>query len=316
MKILGMQKLTLLDYPGRVGAVLFLDGCNFRCPFCQNSSLVLSPDSLPEISREELLRFLKKRQGILEGICITGGEPTIHRELPELIAVIRDFGYLVKLDTNGTNPDMLSQLLEDKVLDYVAMDIKAGRLHYGAASGITWNFSGSASAGANCTANDNGSHPADRIPVLQLSSGSQVSSDSQVSPASQVSSDPQASPASQVSSGSQVSPASQVSSAPQPSSASMDKLLEKVDRSVRLLKDSSIDYEFRTTVVKGIHTEEDFADMARWLEGCPHYYLQSFRDNPEVLLKNHPFSAFTEEELRHFLAIVREKIPQAELRGV
>lgn len=298
MKILGMQKLTLLDYPGHVGAVLFLDGCNFRCPFCQNSSLVLSPDSLPEISREELLRFLKKRQGILEGICITGGEPTIHRELPELIGAIRDFGYLVKLDTNGTNPDMLSQLLEDNVLDYVAMDIKAGRLHYGTASGITWNFSGSAPAGTDYTANDNGSHPADRIPALQLSSGSQVSSDSQVSPDSQVSS------------GSQESPDSQVSS------ASMDKLLEKVDRSVRLLKDSSIDYEFRTTVVKGIHTEEDFADMSRWLEGCPHYYLQSFRDNPEVLLKNHPFSAFTEEELRHFLAIVREKIPQAELRGV
>ena len=111
MKILGLQKLTLLDYPGHIAAIVFLGGCNFRCPFCQNSSLVLTPDQLPEISRDEFLRFLRKRAGILEGVCVTGGEPCIHPELPGLLEEIRQTGLLVKLDTNGTNPDMLAALL-------------------------------------------------------------------------------------------------------------------------------------------------------------------------------------------------------------
>ncbi len=274
MKILGMQKLTLLDYPGHVGAVLFLDGCNFRCPFCQNGSLVLAPEALPQISREELFRFLEKRRGILEGICVTGGEPTIHRELPELIRAIRDFGYLVKLDTNGTNPSMLARLLEEGLLDYAAMDIKAGHLHYGAASGITWDFGG-ISGGSPDFGGTGGITPG----LGGISGGS-----------------PDLGAAAR--------------------QRSMDRLLEKIERSVRLLQDSAIDYEFRTTAVRGIHTEEDFLDISQWLEGCPHYYLQSFRDNPEVLLKNHPFSAFRQEELERFLSLVQKKIPQARLRGV
>ena len=102
MKIYGLNKTTLLDYPGRVAATIFLGGCNFRCPFCQNSGLVLNPSSQPELSVEEVLSFLKKRRGILEGVCVTGGEPTLSPDLPEFLAEIRALGYPIKLDTNGT----------------------------------------------------------------------------------------------------------------------------------------------------------------------------------------------------------------------
>lgn len=237
MDILGLQKLTLLDFPGYVAAIVFLGGCNFRCPFCQNSSLVLAPETLPVISHQEFSDFLRKRSGILEGVCVTGGEPTLHHDLPEFLASIKSAGYLVKLDTNGTNSDMLHLLLQQKLVDYVAMDIKAGQENYARVCGLE-------------------GHPG--VPAL----------------------------------------------------------LEKITHSVDILKSSSIDYEFRTTVVKGLHTDDDFEAIRTWLSGCNHYYLQSFRDCPEVLLPNHPFSSFSEEELRHFLEIVQKEIPQASLRAV
>lgn len=123
MDIHGLQKTTLLDYPGRVACTVFLAGCNLRCPFCHNAPLVLSsPD--PQMTEEAFFAFLKKRQGILDGVCITGGEPTLRQDLPEFIAEIRRLGFPVKLDTNGTNPAMLRMLLDNKLVDYVAMDIK------------------------------------------------------------------------------------------------------------------------------------------------------------------------------------------------
>lgn len=234
MKISGLQKLTLLDYPGHLAAIVFLPGCNFRCPFCQNSSLVLKPGEEPEITKDELMGFLQKRSGILEGVCVTGGEPTLHPDLPELLASIRSAGYLVKLDTNGTNPDMLQSLLQNGLVDYAAMDIKAGPENYHRVCGLK----------------------------------------------------------------------------------SDDILPEKINRSINLLKSSSIDYEFRTTVVRGLHTEQDFIEIADWIAGSKAYFLQSFRDCPEVLLKNHTFSAFSEDEMNHFLELVREKVPTAELRGM
>ncbi len=135
MHIYGLQKLTLLDYPEHLAALCFLGGCNFRCPFCQNGVLVLSPESEPHLKPEELLSFLKKRRGILDGICISGGEPTLHADLPELIRSVKELGYLVKLDTNGTNPDMLSFLLDEGLLDYIAMDIKSSPTGYPLAVG-------------------------------------------------------------------------------------------------------------------------------------------------------------------------------------
>lgn len=274
MKISGLQKLTLLDYPGHLAALIFLEGCNFRCPFCQNGSLVLPsvsdtghssdlryvpnassavrlPEN-PDIPQDEFFSFLKKRAGILDGVCISGGEPTIHRELPDLICKIRSLGYLVKLDTNGTNPHMLKLLLDEGLLDYVAMDIKAGRWNYAAAAGL-----------------ENNTKYAGHSPDT-----------------------------------------------PKTSIPQYGPLLTAVGQSVSLLMNSSIDYEFRTTVVKGLHTAADFEDIALWLEGCAGYFLQSFRDCDTVLLPNHPFSAFSEPELLQFLEIVQKKIPRASIRGM
>ena len=262
MKILGLQKLTLLDFPGRVAAIVFTGGCNFRCPFCQNSSLVLAPQTVPEIDEEDFRRFLQKRRGLLDGICVTGGEPTLHADLPEFLASVKDAGYLVKLDTNGTHPYMLESLLSDGLLDYVAMDIKAGSENYARVCGLE-ALSGSASS--------------ETITPLASSVGTTTSPKSY---------------------------------------KTAESLLSDVRRSVELLMNSGIEYEFRTTVVKGLHSARDFEEIASWLSGCRAYFLQSFRDCPEVLLENHPFSSFSEEEMRDFLTIVQKKIPQASLRGL
>ena len=257
MKILGLQKLTLLDFPGHVAAIVFTGGCNFRCPFCQNSSLVLSPETLPFISEAEFEQFLHKRQGILDGICVTGGEPTLHTDLPEFLNQIKSFGYLVKLDTNGTNPDMLQLLLDRKLLDYIAMDIKAGPSNYTHVCGLNYKFDGAIDK------------------PEQLSYKAETDARSKI-----------------------------------------PWLLENVYRSVNILKSSDIDYEFRTTVVNGLHSEQDFKEIASWLSGCPRYFLQSFRDCPEVLQQGHSFSSFSKEEMLHFLEIVQKEIPQAALRGI
>ncbi len=123
MKISGLQKLTLLDYPGKMACTVFTHGCNFRCGFCHNALLV-TEDNSDIISEDEFFAFLKKRQGILEGVCISGGEPTLQADLSEFITKVKSLGYAVKLDTNGTNPRLLKSLIEDNLLDYVAMDIK------------------------------------------------------------------------------------------------------------------------------------------------------------------------------------------------
>lgn len=137
MQICGYNKTTLLDYPEHVAATIFLGGCNFRCPFCHNGDLVQNPHMLPSVSMEEILAFLKKRTSILTGVCITGGEPTLSGELPELIMRIKELGFSVKLDTNGSKPDVLEYLIERHLLDYIAMDIKGDRAHYGKIAGLT-----------------------------------------------------------------------------------------------------------------------------------------------------------------------------------
>ena len=135
MIISGLQKMTLLDYPGKVACTVFLQGCNFRCPFCHNSDLLGSegPDQIPE---ETLLAFLKKRVGLLDAVCVTGGEPTLQKDLPQLLAKIKELGYLVKLDTNGNRPEVLKALVEAGLVDYVAMDIKNSPARYGETAGV------------------------------------------------------------------------------------------------------------------------------------------------------------------------------------
>jgi pyruvate formate lyase activating enzyme len=125
LPIVGLQRLSLVDYPGRLCSTIFTAGCNFRCPYCFNVEIVLEPNKLASISEEEALELLRARRGFIDGVCIGGGEPTLHGALPAFIRRVKLLGLKVKLDTNGSRPRMLRRLLEDELLDYVAMDVKA-----------------------------------------------------------------------------------------------------------------------------------------------------------------------------------------------
>lgn len=228
MIISGLLKTTLLDYPQHVAATVFLGGCNFRCPFCHNSDLLEGGGEL--FSEKEVLDFLKKRAGILEGVCITGGEPTLHHDLEPFIRKIRELGLLIKLDTNGYRPDVLIDLCNKKLLDYVAMDIKSGRTGYGKTAGI---------------------------PDLDLS---------------------------------------------------------LVEKSVDFLLKNRVPCEFRTTVVRELHREEDFREIGEWLSGASSYFLQSYKDSENVLIPG--FTACSKEELLYFAGIVAPYVPSVSLRGV
>ncbi|MDW8033763.1 MAG: anaerobic ribonucleoside-triphosphate reductase activating protein [Nitrososphaerota archaeon] len=139
MIIKGLQKLTLIDYPGKIACTFFTFGCNFRCPYCHNPELVVD-DGTPPIPEEAIFLFLEERKSFLDGVCITGGEPTLHNDLPDFIRKLKNLGYSVKLDTNGTNPKMLKQLIEEKLVDYIAMDVKAPLEKYEAVVRVKTNI--------------------------------------------------------------------------------------------------------------------------------------------------------------------------------
>lgn len=130
MVILGLEKMSLVDFDGLVAATVFTGGCNFRCDFCHNSPLVLSHDKLPILNESEVLSYLQKRRTVLDGVCVSGGEPTLQKDLPEFLYKLKSLGYKVKLDTNGTNPELIKDLHTDKLVDYFAMDIKNDRENY------------------------------------------------------------------------------------------------------------------------------------------------------------------------------------------
>lgn len=134
MKIGGLQKLTLLDYPGKVACTVFTVGCNFRCPFCHNAPLVEGEGE--DYSEEDILQFLRKRRTVLEGVCLTGGEPLLQRDAEHFLREVKDMGYAVKLDTNGAFPDKLQRLAEEKLIDYVAMDVKNRKQSYDVTTGV------------------------------------------------------------------------------------------------------------------------------------------------------------------------------------
>ena len=140
MTIKGLQKTTLLDYPEKLACTIFTAGCNFRCPFCHNASLVLRAGEVDEIPEKDLLSYLEKRGGLLDGVCITGGEPLLNPDIEELIVKIRSYGLLVKLDTNGAFPDRLESLLDKGLIDYVAMDVKNSDGKYGETVGLGESF--------------------------------------------------------------------------------------------------------------------------------------------------------------------------------
>lgn len=141
MIISGVQKLTLLDYPGRIACTVFTDGCNFRCPFCHNAPLVLPDREKQRSDTDAVLEFLKKRSGLYEGVAVTGGEPTLHADLPDFLRSVKALGYMIKLDTNGTRPDMLSGLIAEGLVDRIAMDIKNSPEEYAKAAGADVDMS-------------------------------------------------------------------------------------------------------------------------------------------------------------------------------
>ena len=224
----GLQKLTLLDFPGHMACTVFTGGCNLRCPFCHNGGLVLSPEDL--FSEEEVLSFLKTRKGILEGICVTGGEPLLHPELESFLIAVKELGYPVKLDTNGTFPQRLKEFVEKGLVDYVAMDVKNCREKYGQTVGL---------------------------PEFDLT---------------------------------------------------------PVEESVSFLLKGTVPYEFRTTVVRELHTEEDIEALTQWIAGAQKYALQSFVDSGAVLSSG--LSAWDKETLCRMAEIARKHLPNVELRGV
>jgi pyruvate formate lyase activating enzyme len=136
MIIRGLQKTTLLDFPEKLACTVFTGGCNFRCPFCHNASLVLNSGAIEEIPEDEFFSYLSRRKGVLDGVCITGGEPLLNSDIFEFIKKIRSYGLLVKLDTNGSMPDRLEVLLDAGLVDYVAMDIKNAPTKYALTAGV------------------------------------------------------------------------------------------------------------------------------------------------------------------------------------
>lgn len=231
MLISGLQKLTLLDYPGRVACTVFTGGCNFRCPFCHNASLVLPERLGQDTDEEQVLSFLKKRQGVLDGVAITGGEPLLHSGMAAFLEKVRELGYKIKLDTNGSFPDRLEELISAGLVDRVAMDIKNSPEMYAATAGV---------------------------PGLDL---------------------------------------------------------EPIERSKELLLKGHIDYEFRTTVVKGLHTEESILSAAKWISGAKEYYLQQFKNSGD-LIATAGLGEYNEQEMHALADIAARYVPSVQVRGV
>jgi len=214
MQIGGLQKITLIDFPGRLAATVFLTGCNFRCSFCYASELVLSEKikDQPKISQTELFRFLKEREKLIEGVVLCGGEPTASKDLSSLIKKIKKMGFLVKLDTNGSDPKTLKKLIDEKLVDYVAMDLKAPKEKYNKVIG-----------------------------------------------------------------------------------AKVD--VKDIQKSIDILKEGKVDYEFRSTIVPTLHTKEDVLEMARWINGAKRYYLQNFRPEKTIDPKFEKIKPYPQEFL-------------------
>lgn len=230
MKICGLQKLAMVDYPGKLAATVFTGGCNLRCPFCHNALLVTQVEENPVHPTEEVLAFLKTRQGLLDGVVISGGEPLLQEGVPDFARAVKDLGFSVKLDTNGTFPDRLEALLRSGLVDYVAMDIK------------------------NC------------LPKYPKTAGLR------------------------------------------------DLDTQPVQESAALLRSGNVPYEFRTTLVRELHTAADLLSIAHWLEGSPRYFLQTFVDSGNLVGSG--MSPFTAREMQAFADLVRPFFGTVGVRGV
>lgn len=230
MNFHGFQKLTMLDYPGNTACTVFTAGCNFRCPFCHNALLVTDIDNENIYSCEEIMKYLEKRKGVLDGICISGGEPLMHNEIFDFIKNVKNAGLLVKLDTNGSYPEKLKKLIDGNLLDYVAMDIKNSPEKYTETVGCE---------------------------------------DFDIAP---------------------------------------------VRESINILLDGKIDYEFRTTLVRELHSVRDMSGIGEMIRGAEKYFLQQFIDSGNLIGQG--FSAFSKDEMSVFRDEIKKYVKSAELRGV
>lgn len=229
MIIKGLQKLTLLDYPEKTACTVFTGGCNFRCPFCHNASLVTKLNS-DEISEDEFFSFLNKRKNVLQGVCVTGGEPTLMPDLPEFISKIKELGFLVKLDSNGYRPDILKSLVNNKLIDYIAMDIKNCESKYALTTGV------------------------------------------------------------------------------------QELNIDKIKESINFIMNCGIDYEFRTTIVRELHSPQDIEQIGLLIKDCKKYFLQSFIDSGDLIHTG--YSAYSTEEMQQLLEMARQKVTKTTyLRG-
>ncbi len=229
MVIYGLQKMTLLDFPGRVACTVFLGGCDFRCPFCHNFDLASGKET-PVSGEEEFFAFLRGRRGLLDGVAVTGGEPCLSPGLPAFLARVREEGFAAKLDTNGYHPDVLCSLISDGLVDYVAMDVKNSPAKYAGTCGVS----------------------------------------------------------------------------------SLD--LSRITESIAILNGSSVDHEFRTTVVDGLHEVGDIEEIGKMIKGADRYFIQAFVDRDSV-----PFGGFRapdRETMFGFLETARKYVPGAALRGI
>ena len=226
MEFVGIDKFSLLDYDEKVSVVLFSPACNFRCPFCHNGESVLNSNT--PILFEEILEYLKSRVGLIDAVVFTGGEPTLMPELKERIKAVKELGFLIKLDTNGTNPKVIEELLNEGLLDYIAMDIKNSESMYSETAGC-----------------------------LQIN-------------------------------------------------------MENIKKSIKIIENSGVNYEFRTTLIKEFHTEKSIREMAHLVKGAKQLYLQKFVDREGVIKKGLHEVSF--EEANKFREILSEVVP-AELRG-
>ena len=226
----GFQNVTLLDYPGKVASTVFLGGCNFRCPFCHNGTLVVNPNRYQTISDTEVLEYLRSKSKVLDGVCVTGGEPLLY-DIEPFLQEVKQIGLLVKIDHNGTKPEKLQQLIEHRLVDFVTVDIKNSPQKYSQTIGVH-NFD-----------------------------------------------------------------------------------LKPVQRTIDLLRDGAVDYEFRTTVVKGLHDADDFPDIGKMIEGAKQYFLQQYVDSGDILHNNN-FSSYTQLEMQQFVDIIKPYVPNTHVRGI
>lgn len=231
MLIKGLQKTSLIDYPGKIASIIFVASCNFRCPYCQNPDLVVGYDELPTISEEEVLDHLLTRKKWLDGVCISGGEPTLYPDLPEFLEKVKSMGILVKLDTNGTNPEMLKELIDSKLVDYVAMDVKA---------------------------------PLERYEEI----------------------------------------------------VRRNVNLRDIEKSIEILRNSDMEYEFRTTVVPKLLDIEDIVKICKWLKGSKRYYLQQFRPLRTLDRAFEEEAPLKSKDLVEMTNIAKKCFQRVEVRGV